>query len=170
MHPVAYRISQGDYITLMQMFAARAFPRFAMLIAGVVVIVSVIALAVDAPQAAYSAAVTAALIVPALWLLGRYVIIPRKGARTFRDYALIREEMTLSLSAEGFAIAQASGHVAMAWSDVLMWDESNQILAIQPTSELAYIIPKQAIGDERADFIRQRLTDCGLSRKGKRRK
>jgi len=170
MEPVAYRISQGDYITLMRMFAVRAIPRFVMVMAGVVGVVSLAAVVLDAPEAAYSAAITVVIIVPVLVLLGRYVIIPRKGARTFREYALIREEMTLSLSDEGFAIAQPSGHVAMAWGDLLMWDESDRILAIQPTRELAYIIPKQAIGDERATFIRQKLADHGLPSKGKRRK
>ncbi|WP_086607552.1 YcxB family protein [Erythrobacter donghaensis] len=170
MEPVAYRISEADHITLMRMFQKRALPRFAMFMAIVVALVFVVAVPLGLPEAGYSAAVTALVIVPTFALFARYVTIPRKAARAFRDYALIREEMTLSLTGEGFAITQASGHVAMAWSDVLMWDENDRILAIHPTGELAYILPKQAIGRDRVDFIRQHLVDYGLSSKGKRRK
>ncbi len=170
MEPVAYRISQGDYIALLRLFAVRAIPRFVMIMAAVVAAVAVVAVPLGAPEAAYSAVATAVIIVPVLLLLARYVIIPLRGGRTFREYALIREEMTLTLSGEGFAIAQASGHVAMTWSDMLLWDESDQIFALHPTRELAYILPKQAIGHDRVALIKQKLTASGLPRKGKRRK
>lgn len=170
MESVSYHIGESDYISFMRMFAVRALPRSAMFIAGVVVVVALVAISLGKPEAGISAAISAVVTLVVFSLLGRYLIIPRKGARTFRDYALIREEMTLTLSENGFAIAQASGHVAMAWGNVLMWDETDQILAIHPTRELAYILPKRAIGTEREDFIRQQLVAHGLLRKGKGRK
>ncbi len=168
--PVSYHISQADYLALMRLFAARALPHFALVMLGLASVMALLGVAAGQIEIGFIAAITLLVTVAVLTILSRLVLIPSRSGRTYREYGLIREEMTLTLSAEGFAIAQPSGSVAMAWGKVVAWDETGQIFAIHPTRQMAYILPKKAIGQERTDFIRQRLAEHGLPNRGKRRK
>lgn len=168
--PVAYHITLNDYVSFQREAAWRAMPRF---IAVMVVLVGIIALAGIAlgERGMIGGAVIGWIIVViGVPLFARYIRIPSVARKTFREYALIREEMTLNLTDEGFSIAQASGHVAMAWSNVILWSENDCMLAIHPNQQMGYILPKDAIGPERVGYIREQLVESGLPSKGKRRK
>lgn len=170
MEPISYHITEDDYVAFQKMIAARGVPRFVLFMVGLVVLASLIVIAAGAPEAILGAATGGLIGATGLPLIARWTIIPIQARRSYREYDLIQQEMTLSLTDEGFAISQASGRVAMTWDSVAIWNENNSLLTLHPTKNLAYILPKHSLGDAHIAFIRQCLGAHGLSTKGKRRK
>lgn len=167
---VVYYISRDDYASFLRLMSARAMPRFALAVAGFVAVVSAAAFALDERYLIIGAVAGGLVSIGSTPIVGRNYAIPRSVEKVFREYALIQEEMTLTLTSEKFSISQASGNVTMLWDKVLMWNENERVLLIHPSHNLAYILPKEAIGPERGEYIKQRLAENGLPHKGKPRK
>ncbi|MBI1401649.1 MAG: hypothetical protein GC147_00355 [Porphyrobacter sp.] len=167
---VTYYITEDDYASFLRLMSARAMPRFALTVAGFVAIVSAAGFLLSEPYVSIGAVAGGLVAIGVTLIVGRNFTIPRNVEKVFSEYALIQEEMTLSVTSEKFSISQASGHVAMLWGKVAMWNENDRVLLIHPNRNLAYILPKQALGSERHEYIKQRLVENGLPHKGKLRK
>lgn len=167
---VVYHISKDDYASFLRLMSARAMPRFALAVAGLVAVVSAAAFLLDEPYLIIGALAGGLVAIAVTPIAGRNYSIPRRVEKVFSEYALIQEEMTLSVTSEKFSISQASGHVTLLWNKVVMWNENERVLLIHPNRNLAYIIPKQALGPERDEYIKQRLVENGLPHKGEPRK
>lgn len=167
---VIYRISKDDYASFLRLMSARAMPRFALAVAGFVAVLSASAILLDEPYLIIGAVAGGLVAIGVTPIVGRNYTIPRNVEKVFSEYALIQEEMTLSVTSEKFSISQASGHVTMLWGKVVMWNENERVLLIHPNRNLAYILPKDALGSERGEYIKQRLAENGLPNKGKPRK
>jgi hypothetical protein len=167
---VRYRITQNDYIAFQQLLAARAAPRFAVfmaLLAAAMSAVGALAGVADIAIGAFGGAVIGAIGLP---LIARWLIIPVQARKAYREYDLIKEEMVLSLNEDNFVITQTSGRVAIGWESVVLWRENDLMLTLHPTRQLAYIMPKPALGERPIAYIKERLAAHGLPRQGKQRK
>ena len=135
-------------------------------------VAALILLAVGAgePEDAISVAVGGVLGALGMIFLMRFVMIPRQANKAWNEYALIKEEMTLTLHEDSFIIDQKSGHVDSKWTDMIAWDETDLLFAIYLTRQLAYILPKDQVPPSHLDYARQRLLKSGLKKAGKRRK
>lgn len=137
---------------------------------GIVIILLVIALtdglrASDVLAVALigSVALTAVLVVG--WLT-----LPRRARQVFRESAGLHEQHRYELDETGFTTTQTSGHLRANWSDLVKWDETDEIFVIFPNRLMGYLIPKGQVSPEFVDYARLRLIDSGLSIKGKLRK
>lgn len=170
MEPVRYHITQGDYIAFQQLIQARAVPRFVLFMAGLALVVSLVGALLGAPDVAIGAFGGAAIGAIGLPLIARWIVIPIQARKAYREYDLIKEEMALTLGDDSFAISQPSGNIEVSWASVVLWREDDRMLTLHPTSNLAYILPKAAIGEGCIATIKQHLAASGLPRQGKRRK
>ncbi|MEO1222364.1 MAG: YcxB family protein [Pseudomonadota bacterium] len=102
--------------------------------------------------------------------LARFVFVPRYAKRAWRDFALIKEPVELTLSAEGFGMVQPSAHVDAKWEQIIAWDEDSKVFALYVTRQQAYILPKSQLSVGHIDFSRSCLIKSGLIKKGTKRK
>lgn len=170
MEPVSYQISEQINRRFWELQFNSSLKKGLTILACWVIVLGVIAFALDGLVGAVSIATGGVAAVLVVVLVARYFFLPRNAAKAWRDHALLREEMELSLRDEGFSIKQPSAYVDVQWTDIVAWNESTDLLAIYPTLQMAYVIPKVDIGSEHVDFARGRLIASGLPNKGKRRK
>ncbi len=170
MKPACYHITEADFVAFQQLLAARAAPRFAVLMAVVAAVASAIGVILGVPAiaiGAFGGAIVGAIGLP---LIARWLVIPRQARKVYREYDLIQEDMTLNLTADGFVISQPSGSVTVGWQSVVLWHENDLLLTLHPTRNLAYILPKAALGEGAIAILKERLVAHGLTRQGKPRK
>ncbi|MBV7259990.1 hypothetical protein [Erythrobacter crassostreae] len=167
--PVKYHISQDDYLEFAKLVHAVQIKNLVVFIAGFVALIALVAIFVGDPMLSIGAAIGGICAGTVLFLLSRFIILPWRVGKTYREYSLIQEEMTLSVSETDFSISQRSGSVTAQWSNMVLWNENTHVIAIHPTRQLGYIFPKAQIGSDHAEFIRRRLAMNGLPEKAKAR-
>ncbi len=170
MEPVRYTISKAQHLAFWKLQFDASLRRGLLILGLVVAALVLVALGAGEAEDAFSAAFGGVLGATIMVVVMRFVMIPRQATKAWNDYALIKEEMTLTLGEESFTIAQKSGHVEAQWADMTTWDETDAIFVMYLTRQLAYLIPKDQVPDAHIDFARQSLADSGLIKAGKRRK
>ena len=170
MEPVSYHISYEDQLSFAVLHQTRSMKSFTLFIIGLVFFVTLMGYLRDSPSAAIGAAAGGIFALIAMFILARFILVPWHTKRAYRDFKMIQEEMTLSLSDESFTIDQASGNVTAQWENMVKWDENERILAFYPQRQMAYIFPKAALGNDRIAHMRAKMVKSGLPKKGKLRK
>ncbi len=170
MEPATYSISQEDHVAFSVMHFYGSFAQFVLVMGLVVVAVTAVLLALFEWTSAYSVIIGGAVGMAVMFVLTRFVTVPRHAKKSWRDFALLREPVELTLSQEGFSMVQPSAEVTAKWDDMIVWNESEHVFAIYITQQQAYILPKQQIPASHIDFARERLIESGLVKKRKRRK
>jgi hypothetical protein len=168
--PVEYTIGEADHVAFNLLQWRAMIPRTILAGAVAVIALGVLAYAIDGLDAFVPVAIGGTIGVGAVLMIQRFIVVPRFARKTWREFKLLRETMTLSLGEEGFAIQQPSAHVDAFWQDMIAWDENARILAIYITRQLAYVLPKLDVGPDHIDYARERLIESGLIAKGTRRK
>ncbi|MEL7446276.1 MAG: YcxB family protein [Pseudomonadota bacterium] len=168
--PVTYRISYEDYLSFSRLHQIRSLKPFVIFMVVLVGVIGVIAWLGGAPEVAFGGVIGAFVAITVLPLVGRYIVIPWQTKRSYREYSMMHEDMTLSLTSDEFRIEQQSGNVAARWDRMAKWDENEDVFLIYPTRNLAYILPKSDIGSARIDYAREQLRASGLMNKGTLRK
>ena len=93
-----------------------------------------------------------------------------KSQKVYAESASLHEDMTLTLTDDGFQIDQASGLFRSKWANVVQWDEDANILAVFLNRQMALVFPKQQVGEDVLAKMREELKQSGLNRSGKLRK
>lgn len=167
---VTYCIAYEDQLSFSKLHQLRSVKPYALFLLCLVITASVIGYFTGQPEIAVGAAgggLIALVIVP---LIVRLLFIPIQTKRAYREFKVIQEEMTLSLSANSFSIDQASGSITSPWEHIIKWDENDQVMALYPQRQMAYIFPKVDVGAAHIEFMKERLIESGLTKKGKLRK
>ena len=170
MESVKYTLTEEEHLAFWKLQFDSSLKRSLVVLAALIAALAVASVAISGPASAVgvvSGGIAGAIIV---LLLCRFVIIPYQANKVWRDFALIKEEMTLTLREEGFTIEQVSGHVDAKWSQMVAWHEAQAVFAIFVNRQLAYLIPRGQVAPEVVDFARERLIESGLTKKGARRK
>lgn len=170
MGPVTYQLSEADYLGYLRLHTRSQWPVFVAM--ALYVVIGFICLAwflEDFGSLPEILAGTVAAFI-GLGMLAYYIRLPRSTAKTWREYALIKEPMTRTQTDDGFTINQPSAHIAAKWGDMVKWDEDDGIFAIYVTRQSAYIMPKCSVPTDHVDFARQRLIASGLPQRRKLRK
>ncbi len=170
MEPAAYSISQEDHVAFSVMHFYGSFIQFVLVVGFFVIAMTALLLALFEWNSAYSAIIGGAVGMVLMFVLTRFVTVPRHAKKSWRDFALLREPVELTLSQDGFSMVQPSAEVTAKWSDMVAWNESEHVFAIYITQHQAYILPKPQIPASHIDFARERLMESGLVKKRKRRK
>jgi len=170
MAPAKYTLTEEDQLAFNILHWRGTVPK-ALLYVGIAVAgMLALAFAVDGLDVVLPVLVGGTVGAAIMLLLARYVMVPRHAKRAYRDFALIKEPVELSVSEEGFAMHQPSAHVDAKWDKMIAWDENAHVFAIYVTRQQAYILPKSQVDDGVVDFARERLMASGLIQKGKARK
>ena len=170
--PVSFHIEEEDYLAFNRMIVRQSRPKVLIIIAVTTALLIVVFRWFEGPQSL--ASVVGLIAGGAIGGLVTYWLTTAIALRFsvkkgFRQHQLLHEEMTFLADSDGFTFSQPSGEVRAGWDKLTMWDEDDRIVALQPVTNLAYILPKRALNE--ADFgnLRQWLTASGLERTGKAR-
>jgi YcxB-like protein len=165
-----YQLTQQDYLAFLRLHNRANAPRGLLFLAAGGFALLLFGWATnDLPIAA----TTLAIVMIAVLIIGvlvHFAWMPRHVAKTWREYSLIREPVTLTLTADGFHFVQPSAHVDVKWANVVKWDENATIFAVYATRQLAYIFPKSACEVALLNAAREGLLASGLLKKGRPRK
>jgi len=170
MDPVHYSISEKNQLDFSVMHFWASMPRFLAIMGGLVVVIVAVSWSLDDWGIALSAIVSGVVGVSIMLAIVRFFTIPRFARKAWRDFALIKEPVELALSEDGFKMTQPSAHVDAAWDNMLAWNETDSVFAIYVTQQQAYILPKAQVGTRAIDYVRERLIDSGLVKRGAKRK
>ncbi len=170
MGPVRYSISEELQFAFWKLNFTSNLPRALAVIAAIVVILGILVFVFEDWVAALTAMICIMLGGTATLLCIRFILFPRQAKKAWADYALIKEHVDLTLDEAGFSLVQPSAHVDAKWTQIVRWNEQDELFAMYLNSQLAYILPKDQVGKEIIDFARERLIKSGLVTKGKRRK
>jgi len=167
--PVGYSIEEADQVAFNALHFRGSVPRFVLFATLTVGAIMALAYSFDGAMGALSVCIGGVIGIALMLAIVRYITVPRFARKAWRDFALIREPMTLTLHEEGFTLDQPSAHVDGRWSNMIAWDEDVKVFAIYVTRQQAYILPKDQIEADIIDYARARLIDSGLIKRGKRR-
>ncbi len=170
MEPVIFHITEELHLSFSRLQFARSMPRVSMILIGTALTLVMLAFLVGDPGAAKGVGGGALLGGFGVLLLTRFVLLPRYSRNHYRQFALFREEITLTLGEDAFEMDQSSGRVRMEWTNIQRWIENDELIAVYPSSALAYLFPKSALREEGSIFVRERLSHAALPKEGKKRK
>jgi len=78
----------------------------------------------------------------------RYVYVPWKARRVFRQQKSFQREFTLSWDADGVHSKDANGEYSSGWSDFIRWRENERLFLLYLSDIQFYMIPKRAFSGE----------------------
>lgn len=80
--------------------------------------------------------------------VSRYIYVPWKARRVFRQQKSLRREFTLAWSEQGVYSKDSNGEYSSSWGDFLDWKESDQLFLVYISDINFYMIPKRAFADK----------------------
>ena len=91
-------------------------------------------------------------------LIVRYVYVPWKARRVFRQQKSLHHEFTLSWNADGVHSKNANGEYSSGWSDFIRWKENECLFLLYLSDLMFYMVPKRAFsGDAELEDFRGHL-------------
>ena len=78
----------------------------------------------------------------------RYVYIPWKARRVFRQQKSLQREYTMSWNADGIQTKSKNGENSSSWSDFIRWKESENLFLLYISDIQFYMFPKRAFSNE----------------------
>ncbi len=165
-----YAIKEKDQIAFGILHFRAALPRFLAMTGVAVLGMMALGYCFDGFEALLSVGIGGVIGIVLMLSIVRFITVPRFAKRAWRDFALIKEPISLSLHGTGFNLVQPSAHVEALWEKMIAWDEDKLIFAIYVTRQQAYILPKDQVDEEHIDYARERLVESGLVARGTKRK
>ncbi|WP_298333538.1 YcxB family protein [uncultured Erythrobacter sp.] len=170
MEAARYKVSEEHQIAFTLLHFRASIPLF--LLAGglVTLAIAAVAYALADKFAALSVAIGGVIGVCLMLAIIRFFSIIRHAKRAYREFALIKEPVELTLSDAGFTMAQPSAHVEGRWDKMIKWDEDDEVFAIYITQQQAYVVPKDQVEPGLIHVARNGLMASGLTTKRKKRR
>lgn len=168
--PATYAITENDQLAFNILHWRATVPRALVFVAIVIVCLMALSYIADGPESTLLVAVGGVAGAALMFTLARFVLVPRHAKRAYREFALIKEPVKLSMNDETFSIVQPSARVEASWTQIIAWNEDLKVFAMYVTRQQAYILPKGQVEDSMIDFARERLVATGLIARGKARK
>lgn len=169
MDPVRYTVSEEIHLAYWTLQFDSSIKRAIVFLCGLVVVLAIIAFVIADGISALSVGIGGVIGAVIVTLATRFIVIPWQAAKSWRDYALLKEEMTITMHEDGFSIEQPSAHVDAKWSSMIAWHETDQLFAMYLNRQLAYVLPKDQVSAAHTDYARRHLIASGLHNKGTRR-
>ena len=170
MDPVHFSLDKETHLAFWRMQFDASLKRGLLILGALIVALAGLAFMFDDGASMIAIIIGGTVGVVVVLTLVRFVFLPRNAAKMWREYALIKEPMELTMSEAEFSLNQPSAHVRAQWAQMVKWNENDVLLAIYLNAQMAYVLPKEAIGKEHIDYARERLIASGLATRGKGRK
>jgi hypothetical protein len=77
----------------------------------------------------------------------RYLYVPWKSRRVFRQQKSFQREFALSWSGEGVHVKDTNGEYSSAWSDFIRWKENDRLFLVYLSDVTFYMVPKRAFAN-----------------------
>jgi hypothetical protein len=74
----------------------------------------------------------------------RYLYVPWKARRVFRQQKSLQREFELYWSDEGMRVKDTNGEYSSAWSDFVRWKEDDRLFLVYLSDIAFYMVPKRA--------------------------
>lgn len=170
MTTATFQLTEADYVAFLRLYYRRYRPMSLAILFGASLLLVIVGW--QSQNWAMTRTVIGTMFALAIvyGLALHYWLLPRHAAKTWADYALIKEPVTLTVNATGVRYEQPSAHVDVQWHSALLWDEDDVIFAVFATRQLAYIFPKRVCDAALLTAVRDGLVASGLTDKGKLRK
>ncbi len=166
----SYTLSEDDHLAFWLLLSRAQYKKL-LLVAAPLVVLATIWTAVQNGVLAGVILLLAAGIAGALAGRGLdWLLLPPLARKHFNENALLREEVELTFDDDSLCLSQRSGNLDFRWVDALKFDESDEVFAVFPARNVAYVIPKVTVPNSAIDGIRARLISSGLVAKGEVRK
>jgi YcxB-like protein len=78
----------------------------------------------------------------------RYVYVPRKARKVFRQQKSFQREFSLSWNNDGVRSKDANGEYSTGWSDFIRWKENERLFLLYVSDIQFYMVPKRAFNGE----------------------
>lgn len=97
-------------------------------------------------------------------LVTRYVYVPWKARRVFREQKSFRREFELSWDSDALTSRDEHGQYRTPWSDFTRWRDNERIFLLNLSDALFHMVPKRAFSNaESLAEFRQILQRCVVS-------
>ncbi len=168
--PVTYRIGEGDHFAFNALMFRRTWTRCLLLaLPGAAIIAVPVAWAEQSVMQGVGL-ILVGVVAAGLYTLGMRLFLRTRVSKVYRETTSLQEEMTLFVEDEGIRIEQPSGMHRTQWRQLVRWDEDKHVIALFINRWQAFILPKQWVNEDVADFIREQMKQSGLPRPWKLRK
>ncbi len=138
-------------------FVQRRFRRKLVLVFAVGASLIMVGLCAGGRPWHFSAAVAATVF--ALPLALRLYLNRRRIYRVYDDHLADEGAATLTLDADGFAIAMGGTSVATAWEKLQFWSEDERFLFLFRGRDFAQVIPKSALSEDEESLLRSKVSN-----------
>ena len=165
-----FQLTQADHLAYLRLVVIASLPLFALYIFSIFLIFLLFGFYMDDLKMASVMSAAALATFFALSTLSYFVLMPHNSKKIWKEHVQIREPMTFIVEEHQFSIKQPSGQTTAQWTNMARWNEDGKVFAIHIAGQLAYVIPKRCVDGDFIDFVRNRLIESGLPKKGKPRK
>jgi hypothetical protein len=168
--PESFFIDEKLYLEFCRMTFRRSISQCVKSAAlAILVTMAVLALVLQDLPAILAGAI-AGLIALTIFLVLRYLLLPRRARKVYLETVSLREARQLSVDEVAFTLSQESGTWRSKWVDMVKWDETSDLIAIYPNRVMAQVLAKGQLSDGIINYCRDQLIEAGLPQRGKRRK
>jgi hypothetical protein len=100
------------------------------------------------------------LILPGIYLLWRYLILPKNINRIFNQQKDLHSPFTIEISEDDFIYSNEYGQTKRPWSNIVKWKENDQIFSIYHSDVALTIIPKRSfINQDQINLVQTFLSN-----------
>jgi hypothetical protein len=78
----------------------------------------------------------------------RFIYVPWKTRRVYRQQKSLQREFTLSWNADGVQSKNANGEYSVSWSDFIRWKENDRLYLLYLSDIMFSMVPKRAFDSE----------------------
>lgn len=167
---VTYRIEEGDYLAFNALVFRRTWIRCLLLGIPGAALIAVPVAWIERSFVQGVGLIMVGLAAGAIYSFVLRLFLGPRVRKVYRETASLQEELTLVLAESGLLVEQPSGSHRVEWGQLVRWDENDTVFAVFTNRVQALIFPKQQVGREAIDFMREQMLRSGLNRPWKLRK
>jgi uncharacterized membrane protein (DUF485 family) len=101
----------------------------------------------------------AGLVLMAIWLA---IVMPRLAKKQYEQLALEEKYVEISFDDDILRLKDHIFDMAVQWTSLLRWTESNTLLLLYRSDHCAHYLPKELIDSEDLETIRQHLNRANV--------
>ena len=110
------------------------------------------------------------LILPTLFLLWRYILLPRNTKRIFNQHKDLQSPFTIEFAEDYVIYSNEYGQAKRPWSDYVKFKENDQLFSIYHSDVAMNIIPKRLFSNqEQINSLRIYLSNSIVNKKASSR-
>jgi hypothetical protein len=157
-----FRISEDDYVATHKLCARLTKRQWVInLSIGLVLVL----MAVFGPPALQVGALVGLIVGGLVTAVTHLVVVPNQVRQHYRNYQVIKEEVTLDLQDNGIRYSSDSGVAVLTWDKILKWRENEKFVLIYLMPSLYYIVPKEVekLGFDLGELTRKLTQHVGAA-------